>query len=378
MKNTIKKIFILLLLVTGTFYTANAHYEMNISQVSGAPFCNGESFTVSFTIHFTFNAGNVYTAQLSNASGSFASPVNLGTLSGTGAGTITCQIPANTPAGTGYKIRIIASDPASIGDATTAVFVVGNNPTAVLNANGATTFCQGDSVALQTGSSAGYQYGWYRNNVLEANNTSNVRYLKTGGSNYVVITDANGCTGTSNSVSTIRRPKPVASVNPAGTVTLCNGDSLTLTANSGANLSYQWYKGVNAIAGATLPSYTTKAKGGHKVKVTNQYGCWKISPATQVIKVSCNRADESPETILTAGPVPFSSHLTLELKESQVLATRISILDVQGRIVWEKQLEDEEAMDRFEVNTSNWNAGVYFVRYKTNDAEETIKIIKGE
>ena len=378
MKNTIKKIFVILLLVTGTVYSANAHFEMNISQVTGAPFCKGESFTVSFTIHFSFNAGNVYTAQLSNASGSFASPVSLGTLIGTGAGTITCQIPANTPEGTGYKIRIIASDPASIGDATTSVFVVGNNPTAVLNANGATTFCQGDSVALQTNSGAGYQYGWYRNNILEANNNSNIRYLKTGGSSHVVITDANGCTGTSNNISTVRRPKPIATVNPTGTVTLCIGDSLTLNANTGANLTYQWYKGVNTIVGATNPTYITKANGGHKVKVTNQYGCWKISPITKVVKVSCNKLGNSEETVLTASPVPFSNQLSLQLQDERLPATSITILDAQGREIWDKQMDEGDVMSRFEINTSDWSTGVYFVRYNNKDSQKTIKILKGE
>ncbi len=378
MKNTIWKIFLFLVVLTGSYYRANAHYEMNISQVSGAPFCKGESFTVSFTIHFAFNAGNVYTAQLSNASGSFASPVNIGTLSGTGAGTITCQIPSNTTPGTGYKIRIIASDPATIVYATTGVFVVGNNPTAVLSANGSTTFCFGDSVALQTGSGTGYQYGWYRNNILEVTNTSNIRFLKTGGSNHVVITDANGCTGTSNSVSTIRRTKPSATVNPAGTVTICNGDSITLSANSGANLSYQWYKGTNAIAGATGLSYTTKAKGGYWVKVTNQYSCWKNSALTQVLKISCLRLDENPVDILTVGPVPFSDLLELQVQESELATGIINIIDAVGRVVWESKLEDSDTMNRIKINTSEWKTGMYFVHYANGDLQKTIKILKAE
>lgn len=50
------------------------------------------------------NAGNVYTVQLSNASGSFSSPVNIGTLASTAtSGTIAALIPAGTVSGTGYK-----------------------------------------------------------------------------------------------------------------------------------------------------------------------------------------------------------------------------------------------------------------------------------
>ncbi len=70
---------------------------------------------VPFTSNIVFNSGNVFTAQLSDASGSFASPVTIGTLSGTSVGTINTVIPNGTNAGTGYRIRVVSSDPAAIG-----------------------------------------------------------------------------------------------------------------------------------------------------------------------------------------------------------------------------------------------------------------------
>jgi len=61
--------------------------------------------TVTFTSTGTFNAGNVYTAQMSDASGNFSSPVNVGTFTSTAnSGTINITIPAGTPSGTGYHI----------------------------------------------------------------------------------------------------------------------------------------------------------------------------------------------------------------------------------------------------------------------------------
>jgi hypothetical protein len=70
----------------------------------------GTSVSVPFTLAGTMNAGNIVTAQLSNASGSFASPVVLGTLATTTSGTITGTIPAGTPTGSGYRIRVVSSD----------------------------------------------------------------------------------------------------------------------------------------------------------------------------------------------------------------------------------------------------------------------------
>ena len=50
----------------------------------------------------------------SDATGSFASPTNIGTLTSTTSGTINATIPA-VPTGTAYRIRVISSTPAIIG-----------------------------------------------------------------------------------------------------------------------------------------------------------------------------------------------------------------------------------------------------------------------
>lgn len=81
-------------------------------------FCAGSNISVNFqTVALTLSAGNVFTLQLSNASGSFSSPVSLGTLTGTATnGTITGTIPSGQAAGTGYRVRIVSSNFADIGD----------------------------------------------------------------------------------------------------------------------------------------------------------------------------------------------------------------------------------------------------------------------
>ncbi len=80
-------------------------------------FIAGQSVTIPFTAYGIITPGNVFTAQLSNGSGSFASPVTIGSLtsSTSGALTITGTIPANAVAGTGYLVRVIASTPALTG-----------------------------------------------------------------------------------------------------------------------------------------------------------------------------------------------------------------------------------------------------------------------
>jgi len=77
----------------------------NVSATQGA------AISVPFTKTGIFHFGNVFTAQLSDAGGSFASPVTLGTLTSNTAGTINGTIPAGTAPGNGYRVRVIASTP---------------------------------------------------------------------------------------------------------------------------------------------------------------------------------------------------------------------------------------------------------------------------
>lgn len=88
--------------------------------ISGSPFsvdCTaGATGSIDFTSTGTFNASNSYTAQLSDASGNFASPTNIGSLNSTAnTGSIPITIPSGTASGAGYLIRIVSSDPAITG-----------------------------------------------------------------------------------------------------------------------------------------------------------------------------------------------------------------------------------------------------------------------
>ncbi len=88
--------------------------------ITGSPFLFSPSapnanVNVPFTKTGTFEDGNVFTAQLSDASGSFNNPLAIGTLADTASGIIAAVIPNTTPAGTGYRIRVIASSPAILG-----------------------------------------------------------------------------------------------------------------------------------------------------------------------------------------------------------------------------------------------------------------------
>lgn len=150
------------------------------SALSGSPFCVGNGVTagvtVPFTISGTFNAGNTFTAQLSDDAGSFASPTTIGSVSATTAGSISATIPASIATGSGYKIRVIGDNPATTGATSSSTLTINNfaGPSSLIaacgNANASLTWSNPgcfDAViivastnaftsALPTGSAAGY------------------------------------------------------------------------------------------------------------------------------------------------------------------------------------------------------------------------------
>lgn len=132
----------------------------NLTQTTLCP-CN--TYQVSFTSTGTFLAGNIYTAQLSNASGSFASPVNIGTLNSTSnSGTIAATIPCLTPSGSQYRIRVISSNPSTTGTDNGFDLSITSNPAAPISVtSNPTGLCDPGGTVQLSATSSGNSINWY-------------------------------------------------------------------------------------------------------------------------------------------------------------------------------------------------------------------------
>ena len=91
-------------------------------------YCQGAALSVPFTAAGVFTAGNIFTAELSDAAGSFAAPTAIGTLSSTVSGSISCTVPALTPPGTAYRVRVVSDSPVTVGTANTVDISVSAAP----------------------------------------------------------------------------------------------------------------------------------------------------------------------------------------------------------------------------------------------------------
>jgi hypothetical protein len=166
------------------------------TQPVGTSFCAGDSVAVDYSITGTFTTGNIFTAQLSDASGSFASPTTIGTLSSTSSGSIFSLIPAGTLSGTGYMIRVVSSTPAITGSSIGPVTI---NALPTPTANNTGPYCAGATIQLNspTGSATD---DWTGPNSYSQSNIQNPTILSSvvlmSGVYTVTVTNGSGCSAT--------------------------------------------------------------------------------------------------------------------------------------------------------------------------------------
>lgn len=145
--------------------------------------------------------------------------------------------------------------------------VVNQLPNVTITASGPTTFCQGGDVTL----SAPIGFASY---VWSTGETSRSIVVRTSGTYSVTVTDENGCSNTSNSITVNVFPSSLPIITVSGPTTFCEGGSVTLTAPSGFN-AYLWSNG------ATTQSITVSTAGVYTVTVSDGNGCTGTS--TEVV-----------------------------------------------------------------------------------------------
>lgn len=151
------------------WYSPAFSQTISTSALASSSFCQNEDFTVDYTITGTFTAGNVFTAELSDATGSFASPVSIGSVTSTTAGTINATMPNLMTTGALYRVRVVASTPAVTGtDNGTDLTVTGStvSPT-TYGSNQWNVYCY--NIATYTNNVNAFDLSNYRGMYTDAN-----------------------------------------------------------------------------------------------------------------------------------------------------------------------------------------------------------------
>ncbi|MCX7743362.1 MAG: PKD domain-containing protein [Flavobacteriales bacterium] len=140
------------IVISGTAAVTNT---ITTTSVSEDTLCPNDAVVVNYSASGTFNSGNVFTAQLSDALGSFASPTPIGSITSTTSGSINATIPGSTAAGTGYRIRVVSSNPSMNGTDNGSNLIIGAYPSANFNSN-----VSGFNVQFIDNSTGGTSWSW--------------------------------------------------------------------------------------------------------------------------------------------------------------------------------------------------------------------------
>jgi hypothetical protein len=244
---------------SGTTVTLNALPVVTITPSAATTFCAGNSINLNASTGTAYQwyhngsliAGAAGSSLMVNASG-------------------------------GYNV--IVTDANNCSDSAASATAIQVNPLPAVNVVGLgpLTFCDGDSVTLNTSGGAGYQ--WYKNGSLISGQTSTALLVKSTGNYNVWVTDANNCSDSAATATGVTvHALPVVNITPLGPLTFCDGDSAELSVTGG--LHHAWTRNGMDLMGDTLASLWVKLQGSYNVRLTDANQCIDSSAVAVEVEV---------------------------------------------------------------------------------------------
>ncbi|MEQ8324961.1 MAG: S8 family serine peptidase [Vicingaceae bacterium] len=172
------------------------------------------------------------------------------------------------------------------------------NPSVSLS-NSGTSNCDGDTAFVWT--STGFsQYQWYKDGQIISSSNSWIHEVDSAGSFNVLVTNSYACSDSAVAgVQFSFNSLPTVNLTSAGSLGICLGDSVVLSASGGS--SFQWMKDGNPISGSVDSNFVAFNSGSYNALVTNSNNCSDSSFSALTVQVN-----NLPTVSMTAnGPLSF-------------------------------------------------------------------------
>jgi GEVED domain len=307
---------------------------------------------------------------------------------------ITSQVVPTTLPGV-YTVRRISYCPSLPSNAITVT--TGTVPSApvVSVQSGSLATCYGTPVVLgsDVAPGSGTTLQWYKSSTLLSNATAQSYSTATAGS-YRVKATSGGCTSpfsNSLSVSVISIPGTASISVYSGSLTLCNGSSVTLKSLHTVtnNIGIRWFKDGVEIAGATSQFYTTTTPGVYTARRINSSGCLGAASSALTV-ISCNpivvndnneeqedatsKLNEELTWDAAVSRNPYDQYVTIRLNTASDSDVELTMVDAMGKVVSTDYASMKE-LGSLHIG-EGLTPGMYLIQVRQDDNIKTIRVIK--
>lgn len=280
--------------------------------------CAGDTIDIEYGVTFDFQSGNTFAVQLSNASGDFTTPTQIGTVTATSDGSIQCIIPMATTTGTGYRVRVVGTSPLR-ESADNQINMKIYAPPIPLTAGGDTSVCVGETIDLTAThpSMSGVTYAWTGPNGFSSTSQNPAKtnaVLADSGIYIITATTGTKCSVRDTTSLMVYTYPAVPSASSNSVV--CPNTVLRLYSNSTTSgVTYNW-TGPNSFSSPqqnpAINNATYGMAGTYYVTATKN-GCTSTPASTAVIV-----------NITTPTPVASSNSSICEGQDLQLISSNIS------------------------------------------------------
>jgi photosystem II stability/assembly factor-like uncharacterized protein len=272
----------------GTLLSLNEDYtqpQVLSTVLPSNQLCAGATYNISFTVNKKFNPNNIFRAYLSNATGDYSSSRgDIGSIQSDTSGIIKITIPASTSRNLGYRIRVQATSPESIGpNGEGFIEIQPSSLVGITISVDKDKICEQSSVKFSSSIVAGGTkpvIDWYVNNKKTATGQlySYIPQLKD--SVFAVLKSSIVCPSadllasikawvvdsTFNNQVSIPKQIYIKVFSPIAIPSVSVlGDMLSSSASEGN----QWYLNEELLLGAIQPNFKAKQTGMYRVRVSN-------------------------------------------------------------------------------------------------------------
>lgn len=225
--------------------------SLSVAALSKHEYCKGVPFTISYKKKGVFYSGNSFIAQISDSKGSFTNPTNIGQLDTTIQSNITAIIPPSFQNGTGFRVRVISTNPVFISADEGYDVVIDALPAPKIT--GENIVCAKSIKTYSCLEQPGHFFTWRINggSIIQNDNSNRITLRwDSAGTHNIYVTELNNGTGCMDSSEFQVTVNEIANSKIYGNTEVLENQPEVYNCNS-QNVTFKWQANGGTISGAS-------------------------------------------------------------------------------------------------------------------------------